>query len=818
MSTISGLIERQQELFTSISRTVINLKKKGEANITETYVKARLSILTDNWAAFQHNHATISDQKTEATKKLSYFVDDLRTQCEEMVIENQSILNDYLARFTPAAPTSRSADSHLIAPGERGHKRVAGTAQVTSRNQYGKVQVHQASIAATVCQACQASHFLQSCPTYLAKTLEQRKAFVTQQRLCFNCLGSHHRKSCRSTRRCVTCKARHHSTLHEASKPVVTTTPSKPEQPPSTELVSAPTTSHLAAHHGRMLLATALVKVSSPGGDVCVVRALLDQGSEVSFATESLAQQLSLPRRQANVPVSGIGAGRTVVTRGSSTFKISSLKDPPFDLEVNALILPKLTDYVVDRQLNVAYLPHLHGIQLADPDPSRPRRIDLILGVEVYNAVLLPEVIRGPPHTPIAQRTHLGWIVSGPTSHQPDDASSAAPSSLQCNVDRDLLDLLQRFWAQEEYSTNCESQLSEADLQCEQHFVNTHKRDETGRFIVRLPLSRDVSHLGDSRSSAYRILMSSEHRLSKNQTLCHAYNQFLDEYEQLGHMRRVSPRDIITRSSYYLPHHGVFRDTSSTKIRVVFNGSHKTSSGYSLNDCLHSGPKLQNDLADILLRWRQYAFAFSADVEKMYRQIRVHPDDQALQRILWRRNSSAPVSEFSLTTVTYGLACSPYLALRCMRQLAIDNGNELPLARTILFTETYVDDVLSGAHSIEEGREKVSQICRLLERGGFHLHKWTANSDELISNVSSLVESKSERALNPDTSHRALGLLWNIDRDAFVFSFSASSQSPVTKRTVLSTVSQLFDPLGWIAPVIVHGKILMQELWTLQMG
>ncbi|XP_046145808.1 uncharacterized protein LOC123989174, partial [Osmia bicornis bicornis] len=636
MSTISGLIERQQELFTSISRTVINLKKKGEANITETYVKARLSILTDNWAAFQHNHTTISDQKTEATKKLSYFVDDLRTQCEEMVIENQSILNDYLARFTPAAPMSRSADSHLIAPGERSvtqsrslpklelphfsgiykewtpfrdlfhsivianssisdvekfhylkmsvtgeaaqlisnmsvtvenfelawralsdrydnrrvlvntqlellfsirriqresanelkrlhgttnevlgalsglkcdtknwdpiivywvsrkfdpntlwewelhtgnstetltvtqlneflvkHirateaiERVAGTAQVTSRNRDGKVQVHQASIAATVCQACQASHFLQSCPTYLAKTLEQRKAFVTQQRLCFNCLGSHHRKSCRCTRRCVTCKTRHHSTLHEASKPVVTTTPSKPEQPPSTELVSTPTTSHLAAHHGRMLLATALVKVSSPGGDVCVVRALLDQGSEVSFATESLAQQLSLPRRQANVPVSGIGAGRTVVTRGSSTFKISSLKDPPFDLEVNALILPKLTDYVVDRPLNVADLPHLHGIQLADPDPSRSRRIDLILGVEVYNAVLLPEVIRGPPHTPIAQRTHLGWIVSGPTSHQPDDASSAAPSSLQCSVDRDLLDLLQRFWTQEEYSTN----------------------------------------------------------------------------------------------------------------------------------------------------------------------------------------------------------------------------------------------------------------------------------------------------------------------------------------------------------------------------
>ncbi|XP_076547393.1 uncharacterized protein LOC143305944 [Osmia lignaria lignaria] len=102
MCTIYGIIERQ-ELFNSISFIVINLMKKGEANITETYVKARRSILTD--------------QKTEATKKLSYFVDDLRTQCDEMVIENQLILSQFW--LASDRPTSISADSHLLAPGER---------------------------------------------------------------------------------------------------------------------------------------------------------------------------------------------------------------------------------------------------------------------------------------------------------------------------------------------------------------------------------------------------------------------------------------------------------------------------------------------------------------------------------------------------------------------------------------------------------------------------------------------------------------------------------------------------------------------------
>lgn len=133
----------------------------------------------------------------------------------------------------------------------------------------------------------------------------------------------------------------------------------------------------------------------------------------------------------------------------------------------------------------------------------------------------------------------------------------------------------------------------------------------------------------------------------------------------------------------YLPHHGVLRENSTTtKLRVVFNGSLRTSTGISLNDCLHIGQKLQQDISTILLNWRTYAYVFVDDIEKMYRQILLHPNDRDYQRILW--NSSGVIKEYQLCTVNYGLTSAPFLALRVMQQLANDEGYRYPLAQEVV--------------------------------------------------------------------------------------------------------------------------------------
>ncbi|XP_033224254.1 uncharacterized protein LOC117177558 [Belonocnema kinseyi] len=212
----------------------------------------------------------------------------------------------------------------------------------------------------------------------------------------------------------------------------------------------------------------------------------------------------------------------------------------------------------------------------------------------------------------------------------------------------------------------------------------------------------------------------------------------MEEYHQLHYMKSVNipahPRSISR--SFFLPHHGVWRESSSTtKLRVVFIGSRRSSRGISLNECLYAGPKLQLNISDVLLQWRLHFIVFSVDVEKMCRQIIVHQDDQDLQLILWRESQNEPVQVFRLSTVTYGLTCAPFLALRTVQQLGLDEGDRFPLAAEVIKNGTYVDDVLSGVGNLEDAIELHNQLRGLFMAGGLPLKKWNSNSHELMQRI-----------------------------------------------------------------------------------
>ncbi|XP_058814206.1 uncharacterized protein LOC131678231 [Topomyia yanbarensis] len=175
--------------------------------------------------------------------------------------------------------------------------------------------------------------------------------------------------------------------------------------------------------------------------------------------------------------------------------------------------------------------------------------------------------------------------------------------------------------------------------------------------------------------------MSLERRLAANPELKAQYSEFIHEYQALGHMSEVV--EDTSDTVYYLPHHAVLKpDSTTTKLRVVFDASCRTSSGYSLNDALMVGPVVQDDLLDVILRFRLHRYALVADIAKMYRMVQVQPADQPLQKILWRDSSAEPIKIFQLTTVTYGTASAPYLATKCLQTLAeVANRHTLLLRR-----------------------------------------------------------------------------------------------------------------------------------------
>ncbi|XP_029165881.1 uncharacterized protein LOC114936752, partial [Nylanderia fulva] len=596
----------------------------------------------------------------------------------------------------------------------------------------------------------------------------------------------------------------------------------------NTEQISnSVTSSHVAQsriiRRTPVLLATALVNVVSSTGDIYQVRALIDQGSEVSFVSESVAQLLKLSRQAAAIPILGIGAHRSSISNGLVCLKVISQVHKDSSLEVDALVLPKLTSYLPPARVEYTQWPHIQGLELADPNFATPEKIDLILSVTVHAQILKDGIRRGNIGEPIAQETTLGWVLSGPLSNDNSKTNAMENNQvigLQCSLDSELLELLQRFWTQEETAPASQISMSPEESQCEEHFNMTHSRDVNGRFVVRLPLKKSVSDFGDSRSIALKALYRMEKRFESNPSLKIQYIDFLREYRSLDHMRPVASNRAQSRE-FFLPHHGVTRETSTTtKLRVVFNGSQKTNLGLSLNEYLLVGPKLQTDLADILMRWRRHRYVFAADIEKMYRQIRVHEDDWPLQKILWRDSLDERPQEYALCTVTYGLACAPYLALRCLRQLALDHDSTRPHAAETLCRDTYVDDILSGDESICQAKEKISQLRTTLTAGGFTLRKWIANDSNLLDDIPACDrETSPTLSVNDSAIHNTLGVRWERQSDSFVFSPPSLtiSKNRVTKRSVLSLIARMFDPLGWITPITVTAKLFMQELWAIRL-
>ncbi|XP_073821291.1 uncharacterized protein [Musca autumnalis] len=173
------------------------------------------------------------------------------------------------------------------------------------------------------------------------------------------------------------------------------------------------------------------------------------------------------------------------------------------------------------------------------------------------------------------------------------------------------------------------------------------------------------------------------------------YDEVIKEYIDLGHMEKVD--DSTCGPNYYLPHHGVFKsDSTTTQLRVVFNGSSRSSNGKSLNDNLFVGPTLQQDLVALITKWRFYEYVFSADITKMYRQILVNPSHTNYQKIVFRSSEEEEIQDYRLKTVTFGVNCAPYLALRTLLQLADDEETRFPIGAQILREAMYVDDALIG--------------------------------------------------------------------------------------------------------------------------
>ncbi|XP_043461792.1 uncharacterized protein LOC122506254 [Leptopilina heterotoma] len=669
------------------------------------------------------------------------------------------------------------------------------------------------------CTLCQGQHFISYCSQFKKLKVAERSSKIQSLGLCYNCLrGNHKLNDCPSTKRCFVCSGKHHTFLHDVlqhnSSPSVQS--SNPTSSTTTDQIGCHTsylTNHLSnpsAQQPRGIFATAYIKLTSPNEKSIIVKGFLDSGSERSLITERVVQLLKLQKNKCDVSLKGIGNS----SLGSSNYNVNlwlkSPKDSTFQLPLNALVMKSLVQIIPKDKPEHKEWSHLKDLDLADPNYSTNEIVDCVVGVDLLGHTLRPGLRQGPLNSPTGVLTTFGWIIFGNSSSQ-QTISQTCASTFQIEETDSLNLQLRRFWEIEELPK--QTFLTNEEMKCEEIFENTHYRDQSGRYVVRLPLQKSADHLGQSREQVVSMFLRSEKQQSKNLITKSKYNSFMQEYIDLNHMRPVSDEDQSLPNQNYLPHHVITKSPDpSSAIRVVFNGSFLTISGLSLNDILYPGQKLQAAIWLIITKWRLWKFVFTADIVKMFRQIKIDSPDCNLLRIVWRPDPSQPLMDYCLTTVTYGTRSAPFLAIRVLNQLASDEKDHFPLGSDALLNNTYVDDIFSGGDSVEAAIQVRNELINILASAGITLSKWAANIDELIPDNNKETEESSKQ-FNFENSVTTLGLHWNPLSDEFHYKVTSFSQSKPTKRVVASEIAKLFDPLGWLAPFLLKAKLLLQDCW-----
>ncbi|XP_018358630.1 PREDICTED: uncharacterized protein LOC108758261 [Trachymyrmex cornetzi] len=278
------------------------------------------------------------------------------------------------------------------------------------------------------CSLCSDKHHPSNCPQYRSKLLKQKLELVAKHKLCYNCLGIHRVVACRTVKRCLKCGRKHHTSIHSGSSQSTKVKSDSNEPAKAGKQSTCYCYLHLGSSSGYALdpnrnrsyssgiIGHGSSRILSPNGNVITVRALIDQGSEVSLITERIVQRLRMTRTHSTVPLTGIDGKASSRTRRIVSFHLRPNFQANFECTVTAHILTNLTSDSISPNKSDLW-PHLDGLQFADPQFSRPGAIDLILGADLYGSIIAEDLVRGSPDSLIAQLTHLGWIISGPTSH-----------------------------------------------------------------------------------------------------------------------------------------------------------------------------------------------------------------------------------------------------------------------------------------------------------------------------------------------------------------------------------------------------------------
>ena len=638
-----------------------------------------------------------------------------------------------------------------------------------------------------------------------SQPFSKRLDFFATKRLCYSCASQGHSSNeCPNREHCRRCKRPNHPTcLHKSKEDWESYPPNKPKGVEHTQ-TSKPDdrgghvkldTKTTNAHVNLALILPVKVSAKNKPQQEFTVYALMDGGSDSTYISRDLAKRLNLNGIKRNVSMTTmIGESEPAYVNRYTDINIEGISNGT-KLSISAYEWNNIT---CDRRQiphpeNVGNIPHLrdHAHRFF---PLMDIPIAMLVGRDFPDAHKQFERIESvEENKPFAARTIFGWGVIG------GESSGSQPRSLEVHAVSAILSNM------DENSTISQDDIKFLDIMEKE---STHL--ENGQIQMPLPF-KERPILENNREQAERRLIGLQKRFNKDCTFKTEYLNFMEDLINKGHAEPVTSAGKAGEV-WYIPHFAV-RHPKKKKLRVVFDCSAKSGPGStSLNQQLLQGPDLLNSLLGMLCRFRKEETAIACDIEKMFYNFLVEPADRDYLRFLWIGEGNT-IKDYRMTVHLFGATSSPGAATFGLRRLAAQHASRYPEAAKFIMRNFYVDDGITSVANADGATQLIADARKICSAGNIRLHKFVSNNQTVMDSI-----PKSERAenfdlfSNVDSTQRTLGLEWAVDSDTLRFNKEVITPKPATRRGILSVVSQLFDPLGFICPFTMIGKNILQKV------
>ncbi|GBL94040.1 hypothetical protein AVEN_185016-1 [Araneus ventricosus] len=452
-------------------------------------------------------------------------------------------------------------------------------------------------------------------------------------------------------------------------------------------------------------------------------------------------------------------------------------------------------------------------------ESSESCEISLLIGSDFYWS--LTNRIKRLDSSLVAVETSLGWSLQGKCDEQSDCTSVHLIHSEEESISAEL----RRFWEIESLGIRDKDSvaLGNGDEEILSEFDKSISFVDGG-YRVSLPWKPGMREaLQNNKTVARKRFEGLVRRFKCDHELFSEYKDVIDDYVREGIVERTSCDSLSNSQGFYLPHHAVIRsDKTTSRLRIVFDGSAHEDRHLLLNQSLYTGPNLHPNIFKLLLRFRETPVAFTADVKSAFLQIELELPDRDFTHFFWTDYLNSEPYVLNFTRVLFGLRSSPYLLAATLNHHFEKYKEQYPHTFDLLNSSVYVDDFIGGRNDVPDALRTTLECFQIFSDAGMLLRKWRTNSKQLNllwqqEGVETEFSEISAVDLKPPI--KVLGLAWDSERDLIYFDpkylLKFMSRKIQSKRFILSVVGRIFDPIGILRPFVIKLKFLLQDLWTL---